>query len=498
MCIRDSGGLCHFDHNPGGVDPVGHQSVPHACEPAGRSQLDSRDVDADRTGQVRTLREQGAGLVQDLGANGGDQPAVLGDVQELPRTEQPTGGVRPAHECLVSDHVGVGQGHDGLVVHHELPGGDRLTQLVLDGEAGQRLGVHRLVEEVPARPPVGLGPGQRGVCVVQQALGRRGRGRGGDTDGRGRHDPVTSNLQVDGDRGGHPLGAAFDVQDVLDVLAHDDELVPTEASDPVTRAQGGHDPVRDGGQHLVAGRVTKGVVDDLEVVQVHEQCPHRMALTLGGSQVDLQDVQDPGPVVQPGQRVVESLVGQSLLSFVLGGDVFHLDHNQVRLAVPVVEQHRHPSDPDRGAIGAYQTQRRGARVARSGDDSGATTLRLVRADGATVWVRRVTMLLHDGDGQANLVMVQVEDITAEHEAQEALTYQAFHDPLTGLHNRAWILDILKVDLRAAKRLGHPVVALFVDLDNFKVVNDSLGHVAGDEVLATVADRIVANTSSPAT
>jgi diguanylate cyclase (GGDEF)-like protein len=72
-----------------------------------------------------------------------------------------------------------------------------------------------------------------------------------------------------------------------------------------------------------------------------------------------------------------------------------------------------------------------------------------------------------------------------------LTYQAFHDPLTGLHNRAWILDILAVDLRAAQRLGHSVGALFVDLDNFKVVNDSLGHGAGDEVLATVAGRIVA-------
>jgi diguanylate cyclase (GGDEF)-like protein len=103
----------------------------------------------------------------------------------------------------------------------------------------------------------------------------------------------------------------------------------------------------------------------------------------------------------------------------------------------------------------------------------------------------VSVLLPGGDGQPNLVMVQVEDITAEHEAQEALTYQAFHDPLTGLHNRAWILDILAVDLRAAKRLGHSVGALFVDLDNFKVVNDSLGHGAGDEVLATVAGRIVA-------
>jgi len=120
-----------------------------------------------------------------------------------------------------------------------------------------------------------------------------------------------------------------------------------------------------------------------------------------------------------------------------------------------------------------------------------TTLRLLRADGATVWVRRVSVLLRDGDGRPNLIMVQMEDITAEHEAQESLTYQAFHDPLTGLHNRAWILDILAVDLRAAERLRHSVGALFVGLDNFKVVNDSLGHAAGDEVLATVADRIVA-------
>jgi diguanylate cyclase (GGDEF)-like protein/PAS domain S-box-containing protein len=132
-----------------------------------------------------------------------------------------------------------------------------------------------------------------------------------------------------------------------------------------------------------------------------------------------------------------------------------------------------------------------ARVLAESGDKSAEKLRMVRADGTTVWVRRVTVLLHDKDGQANLIMVQMEDITAEHEAQEALTYQAFHDPLTGLHNRAWILDILAVDLRAAKRLGHSVGALFVDLDHFKVVNDSLGHAAGDEVLAAVANRIVA-------
>ncbi len=142
----------------------------------------------------------------------------------------------------------------------------------------------------------------------------------------------------------------------------------------------------------------------------------------------------------------------------------------------------HPDDVE-------EVRRRRDRVLAGSSDT--MKLRLVRADGATVWVRWVSVLIRDGDGQPNLLMVQLGDITTEHEAQEALIYQAFHDPLTGLHNRAWILDILKVDLRAAKRLGHSVGALFVDLDNFKVVNESLGHAAGDKVLATVADRIVA-------
>ncbi len=144
----------------------------------------------------------------------------------------------------------------------------------------------------------------------------------------------------------------------------------------------------------------------------------------------------------------------------------------------------HPAD-------AEEASQARARTIAGESDGGAVTLRLVRADGATVWVRRMTVLIRDGDGQPNLLMVQVEDITAEHQAQEALTYQAMHDPLTGLHNRAWILDTLALDLRAAKRLGTSVGALLVELDHFKVVTESLGHGAGDEVLAIVADRIVA-------
>jgi diguanylate cyclase (GGDEF)-like protein/PAS domain S-box-containing protein len=119
----------------------------------------------------------------------------------------------------------------------------------------------------------------------------------------------------------------------------------------------------------------------------------------------------------------------------------------------------------------------------------STELRLVRAEGEVVWIRQVGLNIIGVEGQADRIMAQVEDVTAEHQAREALKYQAFHDPLTGLRNRAWVTDILVVDLRTAQRTGVPVAVMFIDLDNFKLVNDSLGHSAGDEVLATVAARI---------
>jgi len=132
-----------------------------------------------------------------------------------------------------------------------------------------------------------------------------------------------------------------------------------------------------------------------------------------------------------------------------------------------------------------------AQVLAGSNDKAVASLRLVRADGAMVWVRHVVVLVPGAEEEPDLIMVQVEDITAEHEAQEALAHQAIHDALTGLHNRAWIMDTLRADLSAAKREGTSVATLFVNLDKFNVVNDSLGHEAGDEVLTTVADRITA-------
>ncbi len=127
----------------------------------------------------------------------------------------------------------------------------------------------------------------------------------------------------------------------------------------------------------------------------------------------------------------------------------------------------------------------------AGDMVEPLVVRLTRADGAHVWVRRVASLIPAMPGHSARLLVQLVDVTAEHFEVEGLSHRAFHDDLTGLRNRAWLVDMLEVDLRSALRDATPVGVLMVDLDDFKIVNDSLGHAAGDEVLAQVGERLSA-------
>jgi diguanylate cyclase (GGDEF)-like protein/PAS domain S-box-containing protein len=87
-------------------------------------------------------------------------------------------------------------------------------------------------------------------------------------------------------------------------------------------------------------------------------------------------------------------------------------------------------------------------------------------------------------------VVNVRDITDRKEAEEKLAHQALHDPLTGLPNRRLLVDRLRNAIaRGVRHDGPPPVVMFLDLDRFKLVNDSLGHGAGDELLTCVADRL---------
>ncbi|OIQ82941.1 phytochrome-like protein cph2 [mine drainage metagenome] len=110
-------------------------------------------------------------------------------------------------------------------------------------------------------------------------------------------------------------------------------------------------------------------------------------------------------------------------------------------------------------------------------------------DGDYRWFSVVSRSVFDNDNQSAGQVSAARDITDEREVRKRLEYQAFHDMPTGLHNRVWILDILEKDLSSAQRSNSIVAVLFIDLDQFKVVNDSLGHVAGDEMLLNIAARI---------
>src|SRR5918998_1804381 len=96
------------------------------------------------------------------------------------------------------------------------------------------------------------------------------------------------------------------------------------------------------------------------------------------------------------------------------------------------------------------------------------------------------------NGEIVGAVVTFKDITERKALEKQLHHQAFHDPLTGLPNRALFMDRLEHAITRANRRGSKVAVLFMDLDNFKVINDSLGHKAGDLLLKAVAKRLEVN------
>ncbi|NJL83289.1 MAG: EAL domain-containing protein [Chloroflexaceae bacterium] len=108
-------------------------------------------------------------------------------------------------------------------------------------------------------------------------------------------------------------------------------------------------------------------------------------------------------------------------------------------------------------------------------------------DGTLVDVEVSLSLIYDGE-ETFLCWV-VRDIRDRKQAEEQLLYRAFHDLLTGLPNRNFFQEQLATALANAKRYQHPLAVMFLDLDRFKDINDSLGHAAGDQLLQGFAQRL---------
>jgi diguanylate cyclase (GGDEF)-like protein/PAS domain S-box-containing protein len=114
--------------------------------------------------------------------------------------------------------------------------------------------------------------------------------------------------------------------------------------------------------------------------------------------------------------------------------------------------------------------------------------RLRRPDGESVEVEAIaTNLLHDATVRG--IVVNARDVGERKALLEQLAHQAFHDPLTGLANRALFRDRVMHAISIARRQGRTVTVLYLDLDDFKQINDSLGHAEGDRLLALVASRL---------
>ncbi|MDI5892338.1 putative bifunctional diguanylate cyclase/phosphodiesterase [Halomonas rhizosphaerae] len=117
------------------------------------------------------------------------------------------------------------------------------------------------------------------------------------------------------------------------------------------------------------------------------------------------------------------------------------------------------------------------------------TLRAHRRDGSPFWNQVFLSPVHDDDGVVTHFVAIMNDISERKEQENQLAYQATHDALTGLANRALFGDRLVHDVALARRHAQILAVLFIDLDEFKPINDTLGHKVGDQLLISVARRL---------
>jgi diguanylate cyclase (GGDEF)-like protein/PAS domain S-box-containing protein len=155
---------------------------------------------------------------------------------------------------------------------------------------------------------------------------------------------------------------------------------------------------------------------------------------------------------------------------------------QAMIRQPVMDL-LHPEDRERAA-GFFRDASQAPGV------TGPVEWRFRQSDGS--WLNAeilATNLLHDATVRG--IVLNTRDVSERRRLEEQLIHQAFHDPLTGLANRALFRDRVSHALALAQRRGTPVTVLFLDLDDFKTVNDSLGHAEGDRLLIAAAERFLA-------
>jgi len=228
-------------------------------------------------------------------------------------------------------------------------------------------------------------------------------------------------------------------------------------------------PIRDQFTSAVTGHL--GTVTDITELRSAEEAAAaaraRFEAAFASSPLGTAIVALDGVVLEANKRLFD-LAGRS--TGLLAG---HIDE----IFMPVVDRR----DAQHSATDGPSTRQRMDRRMRSDD-------------GTETWVKVSIAEISEGEHSGGF-LYQLEDITARRLAEARVEHLAFHDPLTNLPNRLLLLDRLNQALLQASRSGQGVAVLFIDLDRFKFVNDSLGHHAGDAVLTEVGIRLRMNARS---
>jgi len=255
-----------------------------------------------------------------------------------------------------------------------------------------------------------------------------------------------------------------------------------------------------GGRHSTAYRITRpdGSIRHLRVDLDVQLGPDGSAQRVRGTHLDVTDLAVAQlEAAQAGALLAAVLAATPDFTFVtdiatgavvyappgkdvLGGGSETLVHGAGAIAALI-----HPDDQGRLRAG-------NAAAADLGDGEVLQLrYRARHADGSLHWLsRRMTPFRRDAAGTVVEVLGVIRDVTDVVEAENRLEHSALHDPLTGLPNRALLMDRLEAALARAVQTGHEVAVLFCDLDGFKRVNDTAGHAAGDAVLVETTRRIL--------
>ncbi len=123
------------------------------------------------------------------------------------------------------------------------------------------------------------------------------------------------------------------------------------------------------------------------------------------------------------------------------------------------------------------------------DLPGRHALRWLHKDGSIAWMELTYVPIYGDDGTRVALEGVARDITDRKKAEATIEHMAYHDPLTDLPNRSLLKDHLELAIAQARRSGRKVAVMFLDVDRFKVINDTLGHSSGDKLLKRIGEQL---------